>query len=54
MSFELSDDVKFWLTMLGYTGGTIVLCLWMYKWFAKMIGVAVAKELVKAGVVAVL
>ena len=54
MSFELSEDVKFWLLMLGYTGGTLVLCYWMYKWFAAMIGVAVAKELVKAGIIAVL
>lgn len=54
MNFEISEDVKFWLLMLGYTGGTLVLCYWMYKWFAGMIGAAVVKELVKAGVIAVL
>ena len=54
MDFEISEDVKFWLLMLGYTGGTLVLCYWMYKWFARMIGTAVVKELVKAGVIAVL
>lgn len=54
MHFELSDEAKFWLTMLGWTGGTIVLCYWLYRWFAAMIGAEVARALVKAGVIAVL
>lgn len=48
-----SDDVKFWLIMLGYVGGTLVLCGVMYKWFAAMVGKEVAKALLTAGVIAI-
>ena len=51
---ELNDDVKFWLYLIGWTGGTIVLCYYMYKWFAVMVGKEVARALIGAGVVAVL
>ena len=53
----MSQSVKDTLVTLGigaaYIGGTIVLCYWMYKAFAKMIGVEVAKALVAAGVVVI-
>lgn len=50
---ELSEETKFWLLMLGWTGGTLVLCWGLYKWFAVMIGKEVAAALVKAGVILV-
>lgn len=51
--FEFSDDVKFWLTMIGYVGGCVALSYVMYKWFAGLVGTAVAKELIKAGIIIV-
>lgn len=53
MNFELSDNVKFWLTIIGYVGGCMAISYVMYKWFAGMVGAAVAKELIKAGVIMV-
>lgn len=50
---KLSYEAKTWLGIIGYTGGTIVLCWVMYRWFAAMVGRAVVKELIKAGVIAV-
>lgn len=52
-NFELSDTGKVWLWTLGYTGVAIVVTAVAYKIFAKMIGIEVAKALVKAGVVAI-
>lgn len=51
--FELSETTKMWLWTLGYTGVAIIVTAVAYKVFAKMIGVEVAKALVKAGIVAI-
>jgi len=53
MKKELSYEAKAWLQIIGWTGGTIVLCWAMYRWFAGLIGKAIVKELIKAGVIAV-
>lgn len=50
---KLSDTVKAYLVMFGYCGGVLVLTLGLYKIFATMVGKAVAKELLKAGIIAV-
>lgn len=51
--FELSEETTFWLQMFGWTAGCIVLTVVMYKLFAAMVGEAVAKALLAAGVVVV-
>lgn len=51
--FELSESTKMWLWTLGYTGVAIIVTAVAYKFFARMVGLEVAKALVKAGVVAV-
>lgn len=52
-NFELSETAKMWAWAVGYTGVAIVVTAVCYHVFAKMIGVEVAKALVKAGVVAI-
>jgi len=51
---NLSDEAKIWAMWFGYLGICIGISYLMYKWFALMVGKAVAAELVKAGVIAVL
>ncbi len=51
---DLSDQAKYWAIVIGYVGACIGLTYLMYKCFAAMVGKAVATELVKAGVIAVL
>lgn len=51
---NLSDDAKAWAFWIGYLGVCIGISYIMYKAFAVMVGKAVATELVKAGVIAVL
>lgn len=53
MGKYMTEDVKFWLQVLGYLGGTLVLTYAMYKWFAAMIGKEVAAALLRAGIVAI-
>lgn len=51
---NLSDEAKVWAMWIGYLGVCVGVSYLMYKAFAVMVGKAVATELVKAGVVAVL
>lgn len=51
---KLSDDAKLWLGVIGYMGGVIILCAFMYRFYAHMMGKAVVAELIKAGVLTVL
>ena len=51
---ELSDTAKMIAWSIGYTGAAVAFTYLMYKSFACMVGKAVASELVKAGVIAVL
>jgi len=50
----LSDEARYWAIIIGYVGACIGLTYLMYKAFAVMVGKAVATELIKAGVIAVL
>lgn len=55
MSFDMLDStVKDWLIVIGYCGGCLVISAALYKWFATMVGKAIVKELVKAGIIAVI
>ena len=51
---NLSDEAKIWAMWFGYLGICIGISYLMYKWFAVMVGKAVAAELIKAGVITVL
>lgn len=51
---NLSDEAKIWAMWIGYLGVCIGVSYLMYKAFAVMVGKAVATELIKAGVIAVL
>lgn len=50
---KLSDEAKFWATLLGYTGVAIGVTYLMYLGFAKMIGRQIVKELLKAGIITI-
>ena len=50
---NLSQEAKAWAIIIGYAGVTIGVCYFVYKWYAALIGKAVVKELLKAGVIAV-
>lgn len=52
-NIKLSDEAKFWVVLLGYTGVAIGVTYLMYLGFAKMIGREIAKELLKAGIIAI-
>lgn len=51
---NLSSQIKFWAFVIGYSGVCIAITYYTYKSFAKMMGRAVVKELIKAGIVKVL
>lgn len=51
---NLVESVKIATEIIRYTGVTIVISYLLYKWFATIIGKAIVKELIKAGIVAVL
>lgn len=53
MGIQLTEEQKFWLRIIGYTGGTLIMCYALYHWFAAIIGKEVATALIKAGVVAI-
>lgn len=53
MDKYMTENTKFWLTLTGYVGGTLVLTYVMYKMFAVMVGKEVAKALLAAGIVAI-
>lgn len=53
MDKYMTEDVKFWLTLCGYVGGTLVVTYALYKWFAIMVGKEMAKALLAAGIVAI-
>lgn len=50
----LSEKAKIVAVWIGYIGVCVGITYFTYKWFAAMVGKAVMKELIKAGIVAVL
>lgn len=50
---KISDEARMWAYAIGYVGVAIVVTAICYKWFAHMVGIEVAKSLVKAGVIAI-
>lgn len=53
MDKYMTEETKFWLTLAGYVGGTLIITYAAYKWFAIMVGKEVAKALLAAGIVAI-
>lgn len=51
--FEIDQNTKDWLVVIGYTGACVAVSVLTWKWIAKMIGIQIAKELLKAGVIAI-
>lgn len=51
---NLTEKAKIAGEIIGYTGMTIIISYVVYKWIGACIGKAIAKELIKAGIVAVL
>ena len=53
MKFQLSDEAKGYLYLAGGVAGSIAVTYLSYKILAVMMGRVVAKELLRAGLVAI-